>query len=249
MPLLIGTVSPPNESGQMPNDYVLMYRFQAAASGQIIRIKVKVGESGTVKVAIYADNSGEPGSLLNAVNTAAAVTADTEAVIPIAGTSVTNGTYYWLAVAVAAGQRYYFTNTSAGTRRYKTITYSGYSFPNPAGSGYSADSYDAYIAGESDTVITSGDNGGGSEASALLEKEILSAETGLGVDTGGIVVNKASGDTGGGNESGGLMKSLSCSDEVCGHDAFSVLIRKAGSDMKLPGNRGDIGISHKEIDL
>ncbi|MDD4986038.1 MAG: hypothetical protein PHQ43_09655, partial [Dehalococcoidales bacterium] len=155
--LLLGTVSPPNESPQMPGGYVIMLRFQATDSGNITRIKFKPGQNGTVKVAIYADDSGEPGSLLNAVNTATNVTADTEATITIANTEVVSGTYYWLAFAIDTGQSYYYTDSSSGARRYKPVMYSSYSFPNPAGSGYSGDSYDAYIAGcelQSDLVIS-----------------------------------------------------------------------------------------------
>jgi hypothetical protein len=249
MSLLIGTVSPPNESPPANGDYVLMLRFQAVASGNITKIKFKAGENGTIKVAVYADNSGEPGALLNAVNTATSVTADTESVITIASTPVTSGTYYWLAFSEDAGQRYYYTGSGYGTRRYKAITYSGYSFPDPAGSGYTGDTYDVYIAGESEPVITSADNGAGGESAAFLEKEIFSGESGSSADIGGIAIDKISGDSGSGNEVGGLLKSFSGDDIGRGTDITKLLLQKNGSDLKLQNTRGQLGLPNKEIRL
>jgi hypothetical protein len=249
MAIIIGTVSPNNESGQLPGDYVLLYRFQASASGQVELIRIKTGESGTVKVAVYADNSGEPGSLLNAVNTPVNVTADLETLIPIAATALTSGAYYWLAVAEASGQRYYFTSSSSGTRRYKTITYSGYSFPNPAGTGYGSDNYDCYIAGETAAVKLSADSGNGTDTSALQQKTLFRADAGQSADAGGILVHKTSAEPGGGLDTGGKIESLISLEAGRGRDTLALAARKAGYGLQLYHTRGEVGIPQKEVDL
>lgn len=250
MPIILGTVTPPNESPQMPGGYVILLRFQATASGIISLIKFKPGRNGTVKVAVYADSSGAPGALLNAVNTATAVNAGTEASIPISGTPVTGGLYYWLAFAIDSGQSYYYTGSSSGTRRYKAIAYSDYSFPDPAGGGHTGDSYDGYIAGESEeTLKTASDSGAGSEYSILVSKEITVTDSGAGANAGSITVYKESGDGGAGSEAVGLQKSLGGDDFGRGRDSLKTLLQKAGSDLKLSGYRGRLEIPDKEVNL
>jgi len=67
------------------------------------------------------------------------VTAETSAwtEIAISDTTITDATDYWIGVANELENGYTSSASSGGTRKYKTITYSGYSFPDPAGTGWS----------------------------------------------------------------------------------------------------------------
>ena len=56
--------------------------------------------------------------------------------ITIPSTAVTSGTYYWLAYDSDAAIGYY--QTATGTLRYKSKTYSTFTFPSPAGTGFSS---------------------------------------------------------------------------------------------------------------
>jgi parallel beta-helix repeat protein len=116
--------------------YVSLTRFQAAASGNVVTVKVKSDRSAHVKVAIYNDSSGNPGALLNAVNTDTTIGAGWNN-ITIASTPVTSGLYYWLAInsdtAIVCG-----TVFPGGTVKVKAAPYAGFTFPDPAGTGYSS---------------------------------------------------------------------------------------------------------------
>ncbi|MGD0352445.1 MAG: ice-binding family protein [Dehalococcoidia bacterium] len=133
---------------------VILQRFPASATGPITEFRVKASASGNVKVAIYDDSAGSPGALRNAVNTSTPVSAGAWTSIPINSTSVTSGNYYWLAVVSDSANIYYSSDPSA-TVRYKSATYSSWTYPDPAGSGWSAQTgYTYFIAGWS-TVIPS----------------------------------------------------------------------------------------------
>ena len=123
--------------------YFLLTRFQAVATGTVTQFKVKAGASSQVKVAIYAD-SGEPGALIVANNTAQDVASGWNT-LSITSTSVTSGTYYWLAVCTKSwGAAQWIT---PGTMRWKSTTFSTFTFPDPAGSGFTRGSYTDLIAG------------------------------------------------------------------------------------------------------
>lgn len=128
----------------IPANYLFMFRFQAVGTGNVVTFKIKASAAGNVKVAIYADNASAPGALLNAVNTSTPVVAGWND-ITIALTSVTSGTYYWLAFSASAAIGY--TQTTGGTARYKTVTYSSFTFPNPAGTGYTSNAYNGLVVG------------------------------------------------------------------------------------------------------
>jgi hypothetical protein len=135
---LLGADLDTSSSGNNFSNYVSLCKFTAEATGSVTSIGVKCSGNGNVKVAIYADNSGQPGSLLNAVNTSTPVSSGWNA-ITIPTTAITIGTSYWLAVACdSSGVLYY--HAGDGTQQYKAISFSAYTFPNPAGSGYSSNS-------------------------------------------------------------------------------------------------------------
>lgn len=123
--------------GGYAGGYFLLFRFRAERTGTINTFRVKAWESGNVKVAIYDDSSGEPGDLLGAVD-ATAVTAgqwnDITTTDP--KPSVVAGNYYWL--AFISDTRVVCLNTSlpAVPMRFKHVPYSGFSFPDPAGEGF-----------------------------------------------------------------------------------------------------------------
>jgi hypothetical protein len=95
-----------------------------------------------VKVAVYADNAGSPGTLLNAVNTSITEVSGWNS-IDFPSTTITSGTNYWLAANSSAnriGQR-----TITSVNRYKAATFSGFSFPNPAGTGFTSSTTTQYL--------------------------------------------------------------------------------------------------------
>jgi len=77
-------------------DYFYLSKFTAEKSGDVTRIKVYCQGTLNVKVAMYEDNAGEPGDLMNAVDTAQAIVDGwNEIVFP--ATAIVQGTDYWLA--------------------------------------------------------------------------------------------------------------------------------------------------------
>jgi len=132
---LIGVDAANPSSGTYPANYFFLYRFQAVASGDMTTFKFKGSASGHVKVAIYTDNAGAPGDLPSAVNTSTAVIAGWND-ITVPSTSIVSGTYYWLAYDSDAAIGYY--QATIGALRYKSATYSSFTFPASAGFGFSS---------------------------------------------------------------------------------------------------------------
>ena len=124
--------------------YFRLTRWQAVASGYITEFRVKAGASGYVKCALYQDNSGQPGALITAMNTGQAVVAGWNT-LSFTSTWVSSGVPYWLAICfdVQGAVRY----INGGTYRYKAATYSTFTFPDPAGSGFTSGPYSDLTAG------------------------------------------------------------------------------------------------------
>jgi hypothetical protein len=141
---LIGVDAGAPSTGAYPLNYFFLYRFQAVDTGNVVIFRIKTSGSGNVKVAIYADSAGAPGARLSAVNTSTPVTAGWNNII-ITSTHVVTGNYYWLAYNSDAAIGYY--QSTGGTLRYKTATYSTFSFPDPAGTGFSSLSSNGLLAG------------------------------------------------------------------------------------------------------
>jgi hypothetical protein len=132
---------------------VMVQRFQASASGDIVEFRVKASAGGNVKVAIYDDNSGQPGALRSAVNTSTPVSAGAWTSIPITSTSVISGSYYWLAVVSDSCNLYYHSSDPTATVRWKPSTYASWTYPDPAGSGWNTQTgYTYFVAGWSAAV-------------------------------------------------------------------------------------------------
>jgi hypothetical protein len=133
---LIGADNAVGDGNNAP-DYFVLGRFQAVASGNMTLFYLRCANAGNIKVALYADNSGEPGALITAMNTGQAITIGWVSV-SFTSSAIVSGNYYWLGTNLDCyGMRQL---NSGGTRRYKVATYSTFTFPNPAGSGFTSDS-------------------------------------------------------------------------------------------------------------
>ncbi|MHB8086400.1 MAG: hypothetical protein ACYDHZ_11295, partial [Dehalococcoidia bacterium] len=100
--------------------------------------------SANVKVAIYADSGGTPGSLITTNNSSTPVVSGWNT-IAITSTPVTSGTTYWL--AFNSDQTVVNRNAGAANQWYwKTMPFSN-SFPDPAGSGFSITPHYTLMAG------------------------------------------------------------------------------------------------------
>ena len=102
-------------------------------------------------------------------------------------------------------------------------------------------------------ALAKNENGAGFEQSLLTSGVAkLSAETGSGIETGGLIAGLAAVDSGLGIDAGWLagLKSILSNDLGVGGDALKVLIGTgSGADMKLPGRQGHVRIPSKGVSL
>ena len=117
--------------------YFQLERFQAALSGTLKSIRVYVTGSENVKVALYSDNAGSPNALLASSGSTAVVSGWNT--ISISDVSIVSGTYYW--IGHNTDNYYLQAYGSGGKALYKSATYSSFTFPNPAGSGFTSDTW------------------------------------------------------------------------------------------------------------
>lgn len=118
------------------SDSLRMQKFTAILSGSLTGIEIESDQGGTghvMKVAVYNDNAGEPGTVAgySAEFEASAGLNTISLVSPVA---IVAGVAYWLAFISDAADVMYAKSTGK-TYRYKDATYSSsYTFPdNPAG--------------------------------------------------------------------------------------------------------------------
>lgn len=116
-------------------NYFSLGKFTAVQTGHVTSFRVYSLVNGNVKVAIYADSGGEPGARLSYNNTAQAVTGGAWNTLTIPGLDITTGVDYWLATNRdtngATSHR-----TVSGVARYKYAAFAGFTFPDPAGVGF-----------------------------------------------------------------------------------------------------------------
>jgi hypothetical protein len=122
---LVGTDT--SSTTVVATNYIQLSKFTASATGTINQIRIYSAGSGNVKVAIYADNGGQPGSLIKANSNDNAVLPNQWNNIPIADTSITTGTPYWLGAIMSNGS--VTRVTASNPRRYKIQTYTGFAWP------------------------------------------------------------------------------------------------------------------------
>ena len=143
------STNPPAEMGQKligPNvaagnagalgNYIRWNKWTATQSGTVTSFRVKAAADGYVKVAIYADSGGNPGALLNATNCGQPVTAGCWNPMSIPATTIIQGNNYWLTTNYDNPGAIEY-RSSGGAMRYKSATYSGFTFSDPAGGGLS----------------------------------------------------------------------------------------------------------------
>ncbi|MCJ7664203.1 MAG: hypothetical protein MUO24_08155 [Desulfobacterales bacterium] len=121
-------------------------RWQAVASGNITEFKVKSDVSGNIKIAIYADNAGQPGALITAMNTGQAVSAGWNT-LTFASTPVTSGTFYWMATNYDTTGACQYMDSAGWPFRHKAETYATFTFPDPPTGLSTANAYSELTAG------------------------------------------------------------------------------------------------------
>jgi hypothetical protein len=141
---LIGAAADSTFTNVAGGGYFALAQFTAEATGAITQIRVKCASSGNIKLAIYSDISGEPGTLLGAVNTPTTVNAGWNT-ITFPSTHVDAGTKYWLA-RNSDGNMLYWKAQPGSPFRYRAAAFSG-SFPSSAGTGFGSDQLYHLIAG------------------------------------------------------------------------------------------------------
>jgi len=144
---LIGPADSANDIGGAGADYFQGNRFQALATGQVTEFKVKVKVAGNIKIAIYADSSSEPGSRLWYNNTGQYCTTGWNTFTVTPALNITKDTYYWLMFNCDTSDFVANQSASSGTLKYKSAAYSGFTFPDPAGSGFSSAAATRFLAG------------------------------------------------------------------------------------------------------
>jgi len=140
---LLGAIDAEECTPDVPNKFLLS-RFQATASGKLTSFQVKCSGEGNVKVALYADNAGAPGALLGAVDTADNLTVMASwNPINFPEYQINNGTTYWL--AAVSDNAVICTKTLSSTNKYKTALFTGFEFPDPAGTGFTDQTANQYM--------------------------------------------------------------------------------------------------------
>jgi parallel beta-helix repeat protein len=134
---LIGADASTTSDASNASNYFILSRFTATASGDMTEFRVRCTAAGNIKVAVYADNSGEPGSLLNSVSSTP-VTVVGWNTITFPSTPIISGYSYWL--AFCSDGNIVGAKAGTGVRRFKPATFSTFTtFPSNAGTGFTSD--------------------------------------------------------------------------------------------------------------
>jgi len=137
--IIIGANDDIEEDAFSEPNYFVLSKYAAQKSGKIRIICIKCIAPGNVKLAVYTDSNGEPGTLLNAINSDIPVTQGWNRV-PFPETAVKNNISYWL--AFCSDRKIAGTRSKAGSnRRFKMMDYSLSQFPGEAGSGFAVDTH------------------------------------------------------------------------------------------------------------
>lgn len=124
---LVGTT---NDEGLVSNDdTVQLVKHTAEASGLITEFKVYSTANGNVKVAIYSDDNGEPGTRLTYNDTGQAVSSGQWNTLSIPELEVTSGTVYWLAAICDTDDSLARYVDAGQVRRNKSEEYDTFGWP------------------------------------------------------------------------------------------------------------------------
>lgn len=97
---LIGNDSVSNATSSLSTNYLVVEKFQALATGNVNSIRFVTVGSGSIKVGMYSDSSGNPGNLLSQSTNTTSLTAGVN-FIPLPSTPVVAGNIYWLAFDIS----------------------------------------------------------------------------------------------------------------------------------------------------
>lgn len=127
-------------------NFFVICKFTASYTGYVTSLRSRGTANGNIKIALYADNAGSPGAWKVSGN-ATAVTANVTISVPITPTYIVAGTDYWIGFNTDVNAVNCRNNTSStGTLLYKASTYSTFTFPDPAGTGFTSETYLANLA-------------------------------------------------------------------------------------------------------
>lgn len=136
-----GDISGSPASGWAANQFNL-FKIQCTQSGIYCYLEVVAYAGANGKFAIYADSNGAPGTLIKVISNGMAVAAGLN-YIYFPPMTMYSGRNYWIAFvtdAACIGNGGF----SGGTRRYKSGTYSSFTFPATSGTGFSSSSAKIY---------------------------------------------------------------------------------------------------------
>jgi len=115
--------------------YIVATKYTLSQAGTVTKVSVYSVYSGLVKTAIYADNSGAPGSLLVANNVPTAVDAGQWTTINIGPINLAAGTYW---IAFNQDVNYMRMYRAGGTRQ---AAYMGFAFSNDMPTSWTPNGY------------------------------------------------------------------------------------------------------------
>jgi len=141
---LVGADDATPDVTNISSDFIVLAKFTAVATGTMTQFRIRMKGSGNVQVGIYSDNAGAADALLNSVGSTAVVSGVN--IITFPSTSIISGTDYWLAYNCDTSDTIGVIANGLGMTEYKALTY-GTAFPNPAGAGYTTDSWTNLEAG------------------------------------------------------------------------------------------------------
>lgn len=128
----------------LPGSIVTFNRYQAEATGLLTQFRMYTDGAVNVKLAIYTDDAGSPGTLIESKTVNLPGTAyqlSTGWNVPIV-----SGVWYW--IATNADNNNTGMLFTLGTRKYKNATYATWTWPSPWTNGsYSANNYRTCIDG------------------------------------------------------------------------------------------------------
>ncbi|MBM4446998.1 MAG: hypothetical protein FJ023_06555 [Chloroflexi bacterium] len=129
-------------------DRFLLSKFESKNIDKLSSIQVKCyiadpeAPPAHVKVALYADNNGSPGTLLGSVDCADNITVSSWKPVSVPEIAITK-TNYWLAAISDAD--IISTKTLTSTNKYEVADFTGFTFPNPAGTGFTDQTANQYM--------------------------------------------------------------------------------------------------------
>lgn len=134
---LIGVDADLRADAWSAGNYFHLLQFKTEQPGTIDEIRINCIAPGLIKLGIYADQNGEPGNLIRALNSSLTVSAGCNALV-FPPTQVAAGENYWLAYC-ADGNIVGTNATTLSRRRFKPADFQTFDFPGFAGDYFTQD--------------------------------------------------------------------------------------------------------------